>query len=439
MNELIVFTSIMFASLLGYVLIRAYNLLPKEDLLFSIGCSFGLGVGLLFLQMYSYSRFGIAWHIQTLILPWLLILGIVTLIKRKSFHFSLSLFPQLTYFEKFLCVGIFLTCCYVLFEVLLRPLGVWDGWATWLFEAKVFFIDGKISATNLQYMQASYPLLYPLFATFVYEMMGHVDDTAILLISTAFYGFLSLSFFASLRRSHGLTYSLFGTLLLMTLQNLIRHGGRIEAGIADLPQGYYFFICTMLYLRYLTTTSHRLFFLLCTFLGFSTLVKNEGTPFLLIMTILGLYHIYKHKMYSHLLYLLIPCGLLLEWVYFKKISGVDQIYSVAHHFELSLGKVVSSITGTFKEFVTIKSWNFLWIMYFYLLVFSRPIKEKLVNLHGIILFQLGCYLVVYFTTFGNGPESSIPRLLIHIAPIALFIILSQIKDISWFTEKKKVV
>ncbi len=436
MNILIVLLGICFLSLLGYIIIRGLDLLPPGNTLLSLGISYGLGVGLVALQLYCYSRVNIAWNREFILVPWLLICGFIVVLHKKRFTLSRIPLPNLSTLEKVLCVGIVLTVLYVFFEVLLRPVGVWDAWATWIFESKVFFIDGKITEIALHSLPVFYPLIFNLLNTYIFILLGKVDDTAVLLVSFAFYVFIGVTFFAVLYKKYGIRYALFFTLLFISTQNLIRHGGRIEVGIADLPLGYYFFISVVLLFEYIQKNTAKLFGLLALFLGFTGLIKNEGLPFVIVIGCIVFYFILKTKTYSHITYLLIPFILLMDWQLFKKIHGLDKLYFAGHVLEFSIEKTKNSFLGVFHELLNVKSWNMLWIIYFYSLSLLRiKIKESVI-LFIIIFFQLSLYLLLYIFTADNNPESSIERLLIHIAPLACLSItytFVQLFNSSWLS------
>src|SRR5258706_6520752 len=132
MNAIIVLLSILFISIIGYIIIWGFKLL--QDNLFTVAYSYGLGVGLISMQLYIYSRLHISWEKEFLIIPWIILVSILLIKNRKKINFKLPKIPKLTKFEWLLLVGIFLTFCYVVFEALIRPVTVWDSWAMWLFK-----------------------------------------------------------------------------------------------------------------------------------------------------------------------------------------------------------------------------------------------------------------------------------------------------------------
>jgi hypothetical protein len=122
MNELIVLGCILFVSLIGFIIIQFWNLLPEDELFFSLGTSFGLGSGLIALQLYAYSRCGISWNIFTLLTPWVLFIFVVLGISKERFKIPLLNIPNFSLLEKILITGILLTLFYVIIEALIRPL-----------------------------------------------------------------------------------------------------------------------------------------------------------------------------------------------------------------------------------------------------------------------------------------------------------------------------
>jgi hypothetical protein len=420
MSEIIVLLLILFLAVIGYTVIWGFNLIPYKDKLFAISCSYGLGVGLVCMQLYLYSRIGISWNIWSVLSPWAILIPIILFKERKRITLSLPKLPKLTVYDKLLLFGIFLALSYVIFEALIRPVAVWDAWAIWLLKAKIFFIDGKINPQILDYVRSDYPLVVSLLGTFIYIILGNVNDTAVLLTSTAFYFFLGLSLFAVIRKKYGITYALLFTFLFATMQNFIRHGGRMEAGQADLPIGYFAFCSTILLLEYIKKSSVRVLVLLNMFLAIGSLVKFEGIPIAIVIEIFIVNHILKHKLYKQfpvLLFWIVP---LFDWQIYKKINHLTYAYFIAHPFILSSSKMFNAVWGMIKEMITVKSWYILWISYIYAL-FSFGIKDKyLFILNVIILSQIGLYIVLYMFTLGNDPESSAERLLVHIAPLVFY-------------------
>jgi hypothetical protein len=422
MNSLIVLLTIIFITAIGYAFIKLFNLLSKDSLL-AFSYSFGLGVALICFQMYLYTKLDIPWQKISLLTPWLVFILVVFIKKKIFIKFKFKQVPKTTFLQKFMILATLLTFAYVVFEALIRPATTWDSWATWLFQSKIFFINKNVDLQIFSLYKMNYPFLYNLFGTFTYIVLGKVNDTAVLLNSSAFYFFLILCFFAYTKKTFGFKKALLFTFLFATTQNLIRHGGRMEAGIADLPVGYYSFCLITLLLEYVKKNSAKILFIMTIFLGFLSVIKPEGTILSIFFSICVIYNILKTKKYKHLLVHLIWLIPIIDWFIFTRTGGLSIESTLKSYISLSLKTTKNALFGILSEVINIKSWNFLWIVYGYLLVFSfknilRNKELRIINF--IILPQIIIYLFIYiFLSSSYNPESSIERLLVHIAPLAM--------------------
>ena len=419
MNNIIALLTTFFITIIGYAVIWGFELLPRKDKLISFACSYGLGIGFITMQLYIYSRLNISWNKWSLIFPWILFVAVLFLKNREAIHLTLSKKTKLRIIDKALLAGIVLTSGYTIFEALLRPAYAWDTWVTWLLKSKVFFMDGKISPEVLNYIKVNYPLVINLLGTFVYIMIGSVDDTAVLLTSSAFYIFTAILLFAVLKKKYGSTYSLLFTFLLVTTQNFVRHGGRLEAGLADLPIGYYSFCSVILLFEYFKKNSSKVFLLLNIFLGITGIVKFDGIAVAIAIAFFSFHHIHSYKLYKQLsiaFFWIVP---IVDWEIYQRIYHLKDTYFSVHVFEVTVNKTLDAFWGTFKELVNVKSWNLLWIIYFYSL-FAFKKNNDLIILNVIILSQLGVYMGMFLFAKGSNPEASIERLLMHLAPLVFY-------------------
>lgn len=429
----IVLVSIFLINLIGYLFIKVFGLVNKSDYLTTLSYSYGLGVGLVALQLYIYSRFEISWTSQFILFPWLFFLIFFVIKNKPRLNILNGYKIKLNKDHIFIFILLFIFA-FVFFEAIIRPVMVWDAVANWLFKAKVFFIDGSIRSDVVN-SDAGYPLIINLLGTFVYIMLGHVNDSAVLLTSVAFFTSTALLLYTAIRRISNSSYSLIITFLFVATQNVIRHGGRIQSGQADLPLGYFSLICMILLLDYLKKSSPKTLMLLSLFLGLTSLIKVEGLPIALIIGIISIFHILKYKFYKHIYILLIWLILVLDWQIFSKIINRSENYFAVHPLVLNYPKTINAIVGTLKEFFNIRSWNLLWIMYGYsFAIFSNRKNSTNIVLNIVILSQIVLYIGIFIFTF-NSPESTIERLLMHIAPIVFYYLSIN----SWPILKKYIV
>ena len=421
-DVILVLFTLFFITSLGFVVIKYFDLWHKEDNLLVLACSYGLGVGIIAMQLYLYSRIGLLWNLQIIIVPWLFFLVYVFVKSRQKFKLN---FPKPPTFKKInfvLLTLIFLAISYVFFEALIRPVSVWDGVSIWLYKSKVFFIDQAISQNLSVFLSdPGYPLIVSLLGSFIYIILGHVNDSAVLLTSFAFYFFNALLLFTVIKKRFGLTYALVFTFLFVTTQNFIRHGGRMEAGQADLPLGYYSLICFILLIEYIKKNKTKILLLLSIFLGITGLIKSEAVFITIAIAIPILYQVYKTKLYNHLLVLSVWILPVLDWEWYKKIMfNLNNSHSLYQQF-FSAQRIANTFSGMIKEFINIKSWNILWIAYFYsFFAFKIKNNKELILLNFIILSQFLIYFLIYIFFTGYTPDSSAERLYVHIAPLVFY-------------------
>ena len=119
----------------------------------------------------------------------------------------------------------------------------WDAWAIWLFKAKAFYLDGSIGVyldRSREFIgQPGYPLLTPLYATFLYGLAGEVADQSAKVLSPCFYLALLGVFHGVARHAAGsLTAGLATAILALTA--MVQRVAFELAGYADTALAAYF-------------------------------------------------------------------------------------------------------------------------------------------------------------------------------------------------------
>jgi len=157
--------------------------------------AFGVGWGLVTLEMFAFSLWGVPWDARYLSLPWLLLLPLSVWKWKKGdrnfpTHVKASFLPEET------AAVLFLTFLfwYVVLEALAFPLFVpdyWDAWSIWGFKAKAFYLSRSVTPLfrdyyplydNTHFSHPGYPLLLPLAETWVYLGLGKVDEQTVKLL-----------------------------------------------------------------------------------------------------------------------------------------------------------------------------------------------------------------------------------------------------------------
>ncbi len=407
----------------GFSFLQLFSVFRKSSIIEILSISYGIGVALISFQLLIYDLLGIKWNIAWIILPWILVFAFV-LYKvpfKKLFSFSIVKFDA---FEKIVLLLIILLLCYVGLESILRPLSAWDGWATWLFKSTIFFTDGKINTNALNFTGSEYPLLIGLMGTFGYLMLGHIDDKLILILFYLFYVCLAGIFYYTCKELTNKKTALISTFLLLSLQNLIRHGGRYDAGMADLALGYYYFVCCSLFLKFIKFKNKNSFVLFMFMTGLLGLVKDDGIPMTLFLCIVGAVSLYSIKKLSYLWMLSFPIIILGQWELFKLVFHMPGAPKFIQNPEFN--RTITVILGISKEFLNLENWNLLWIGFFLSLIILLIKKHKI----GLIisLFVISQLLVYYYVFLSTSLDplahinNVIDRLLLHIAPVAMLVV-----------------
>lgn len=156
------------------------------------GLSLGFLAATFFLsvEMFVFDLVGIGWNRAALLLPWAVALGWFCYAQRKSIAP-----PKLDWSKPNLIAFVAVAATFAVWLPYERTLPLtlrnWDAWAIWLFKAKAFYLDGEIgvylSRVEEFSGQPGYPLLIPLYGTFLYLWEGGVADHAAKLYSPAYW------------------------------------------------------------------------------------------------------------------------------------------------------------------------------------------------------------------------------------------------------------
>jgi hypothetical protein len=170
----------------------------------------------------------------------------------------------------------------VFLDALSQPLLSFDARAIWGMKARVIFSYQQIYGEDFfdpdrLHAKQRYPLGIPLAQSFMYHMIGEVDDRLGKIIFPGFFLALFLSFYAALRQFFSRCYSLLGTFLLSILPAFsIYANGGAASGNADVPLTYYYTVFALSLFNWLRERRRSDFVLALVFGVFAVFTKNEG-------------------------------------------------------------------------------------------------------------------------------------------------------------------
>ncbi len=424
MNDILALIGLLVVIGIGYCILVGFNLLKTHSLFEKLPFAYGLGAGIVAWQLFAYSQLHIPWKLIYILGPWACLASIVIFIQRKIQILS----PRKISFNPIdwiLFSLIITTVIYVGFEVWLRPLYAWDGWAIWLIKSKLFFIDGFVNPNIYEILRDSYPFVVNLFGTFLYVFIGGVDDKSVLLLFYGYYLMLGIALYTLLKRQ-GLnnTKALVFTFLLLSLQNVIRHGGRFEAGYSDLPLGFYIFCCFSLLLQYIKDKKLSTLILLVLFMAITRLIKDEGLIFSIILHTLLLFTWLKSRNFSHLFFSFLWILPILQWEAFKYFNHIN--FTIYSDYTIKFSRVLPAISYVVMEFLNIRNWNLIWILLFFTLPFILLKKKISIKIAAFFIAIQLCSYILVFLLSPYEPHIHVPnvidRLLLHFAPLAIYII-----------------
>jgi hypothetical protein len=446
MTFLIIFITAAIIILTGFMVISSFGVL-KESLLEKLSYSWGLGVGCIGLQLFTYSLFHIEWNRISILLPWIILCAILFYKKKiiPKIKINLQLTPLTIFFGSLIILLFFFTG----FESILRPVQAWDGWDNWVFRPKVFFLHNNLDLNYVKYTNDEYPLIIPLMGTFGYIMLGQINDTYILFLFFMFYLALGGLFFATSKKLLGTNPALIFTFLLLSLQNVIRHGGRFEVGQADLAVGYFIFAGTMLLTNFIKTKDKYILVLLSIWLGIAGQIKNDGMAFVVIATLLILVYIFIWKKYKYIFFMLPSFFVIAPWMIYKIINHYPSNFLFKSGLDINFDRIGIVFISMSKEFFNFQNWSFLWIMLIITVILCWREIAKVKLFLVILILQWLSYFIIFMLTPREPAghiANVIDKLYLHLAPIAVLIVglllnskLSILDKYSlWKANKKKI-
>jgi hypothetical protein len=285
--------------------------------------SFTLGLGALSLQMFCYSLFAVSFTVPLIVVPWV-VLSIIQHLYLLGFSLSVKCSSRegggcgcLNFFKSIGLIGwlslvvIASQALYAFFSALLMPLRGWDAWAIWFFKAKVFFAEGKVAASFLAdnsygNLHLDYPLLMPLIGSWVYIVLGSVNEVLVKgLFPVQFVSMLALFYFILSRKAPRGASLLFTALLSLTPLLMTQAGGLPVAlgGLNDGDYVGYVDITIALFMMgaagfiylYMLERKPPYLYLSAAFLGFGAWTKNEGLTFIFVAMIVVTAYLFRER------------------------------------------------------------------------------------------------------------------------------------------------
>ncbi|MGE0129530.1 MAG: hypothetical protein AB7U82_15745 [Blastocatellales bacterium] len=315
----------------------------------------------------------------------------------------------------------------------------WDGTILWDLKAKAIYLD---SASNpgalMAYLNSptsihshlDYPLLLPSCDAWVFFWAGTADEQALKLIGPAFMLSLLALMVRSLTQILPAAHALLFACLLTTASYLFNHS---KTGYADIPLAALAGAAAIYGADYLRKQTSSSLFLMALFTGFATLVKKEGIlvaaviPIAMTITLLfarkpadGVRSLLK----SACLIAVIAC----PWSLFlmiHKIPGGDFAPISGAIFTANWNRFMEVIAFMPKLMSERELFGWFWIISAIVAIagvarWNRPNVSFLgLTCAGYLAAVAAIYIFSAWRPYWTHVQSSLSRLLMHIAPVAV--------------------
>lgn len=391
---------------------------------------FALGAFAVSLQMFAYALAGVPWTIATLFLPWVAVAGAHVWIARDVLRSAKPAFPSSPWPPLLIALAVALPLAVWLPYERLMPLTSqsWDAWAIWLFKGKAFFLDGGIRpflARSPEFTtQPGYPLLVPLYATFLYVLNGGVAEQAAKLFSPlSFVALLGVFYHFARRSASGIISAAF-TCMLATVPVLAFVAFEL-AGYAD----------TTLALYLLAAGGFLTFWILegrsADLAGASLAAtaaawtKNEGQFFLLAVVAAAAIPLLRAKAPARRWLLLVVPPLLVmgAWHSFRQAYEVEAAgFTLAASFQIELFRI--ALRTMIGKALQPGLFSLCFVLLFGVAIAIRVLRlaPGFWILPGLVLWHLSGALLAYSTGRNDihwWLGTSADRILSQVAPLAL--------------------
>lgn len=412
-----------------------------------IGLAYLFGFGIISVQMFIMSLFGLGFTRFNILIPWVFVMagtGLAGRSLRGTGLLSTKRKPVPVKGKELviLCL-IALQTIYNFVRALIRPMESYDAVSIYSLKSKIICLAHGISADFFSNLSSffhgahpDYPLLIPLSETWVYTFLGGFDDLLVKAIFPLFYLSFVFVFYSMLKKiTKSRFVSLLFTFLLVSIKQFSDYA---TIGYADLELGIYFAV-SIFYLFLWMGDREKGGFLWVSLAAsiFCIWTKNEGMMLALIAAgILSFYilmnirRITKREIAKFLIYTLVILLIIVSWGMFK-----DSKTLINENFNLSminfenlvrnLDRIPAILYEYQKQLFGFKKWNIIWILFVFILLkeFKTAVSGNIKYVTcTFLLVGIGYSLVYIFSAVGIKflLSTTGSRFLLHILPVAIF-------------------
>lgn len=465
--------SVLAIYLIGYALFKLILPVTRRHFVEKLALSFGLGTGAISLVTVLMFHARVEVNLTNLLFIFCpLVIGFLYIerktpfgqkLSESSIHSPLAFFPKdLSILEILLIIIIMVSIGLVSFQALFKPMFTYDALSIWALKAKIFFKEQTIftddfyDSDRLHY-HPRYPLLIPLVENWIYNCLGCVNDRLVKIIFPLFYFSLISVFYSTQRRLFSRRHSLIFTALLATIPAFVRSdkGGAAFSGYVDIPLAFFYTTGVIYLFFWMKYRKREDIIISAIFSGLSMFTKNEGLGLFAItifcLCIFVLFNSKEERVKQNTkylsMYIIIPILIILPWLIIS--TGMPTFLEEENYpGRLTMNIIIGNFSRTpiilssfCREFLDIKRWNILWILFGIAVIgsFRLTLKSPIKYILLILLLDFSMFVLVYVITPWDVKaliSCSMTRLIIQITPLAVFLSASQMGMILNSTDIK---
>ena len=327
----------------------------------------------------------------------------------------------------------------------------WDGLLIWEFKARLAHLNGGViplsyfSDATRRWSHPEYPLFLPLTESWLYGWLGRPDQERVKLMCPLFYAATLGLLAAAGRRLGGREWkALAAPVLLLLVPLTLIQDGSASSGLADFPLGAYYLASLVYLLEYIQADSPRVEApRLAGILGGALpWIKQEGAILWFCLVILAMVMLVRRRRWSAAWWIIIPGAFTFAAWQVTALTarapqlqdflspGVETLWS-------NFWRVPAIARGALVEMMNWGHWGLLWALMLWacILCLRHRRRQQLLVILLTIALPVCAYLVTYifssWPSFVTHMETSFPRLLIHVSPAAVLMIVIAIPERSF--------
>jgi hypothetical protein len=353
---------------------------------------------------------------------------------------------------RMLILGIAMQAVALMLVALQTPLG-WDGLMNFEMKARIAFANDPsgrlplsyLSDTSRTWSHARYPLLVPLTEHWVYAWIGTAHQGLIKPLFPAFYLSLAGLFYGVSCRLMPRTHALAGVLILGFVPSLAIGPGAAISGYADVPLAASAFGAIAFAYLGLRTGTRDYIVLSALLLSVAVWTKREGlllAAYVLVAVAIAIIARNRQSASSPAVQgvgwlVLLPALVLGPWEWLHRSLGApdgDFLPVSLEMLSAHVSRVPTVALLLARELTLLGHWALLWPVFAVTVLLStrrlRDISEQF--LLGAVIIPLGLYVFIF--VFSSWPDftehvgTALPRLIIPLAPVALFSTVCHLGD-----------